>query len=327
MITTTESILRRLRGSHLALLIALDDNGSLRKAADQVALSQPGATKALHEIERMIGETLFVRSPRGIVPNEFGRCVIRHARNLRGNMGALREELVALTRGSAGTLSVGAIMEAIPVWVVPVLAAMRGVQPDVTVEVWEEVSARLLTMLDERKLDLALTRVMGNAHPDVYDFSPLPVEGMCFIVDSAHPLADAPDVQFRDIAGDFWVVAQAHLSNRLLLEQIFEDEDLAFPTHAIEASSTFAMLSLLRTGERTVALVPLAVARHFAEYGVIRILPIVIQQQRQPYGIVTRRGAILSRTAQTFVDICMQRLSERDDETVNPASVPSTYVA
>jgi DNA-binding transcriptional LysR family regulator len=313
MITTIESLLRRLRGSHLALLIALDDHGSLRRAADQVALSQTGATKALHEIERMIGETLFVRSARGVVPNELGHSIIRHARNLRASIGALREELVALTRGSAGTLSVGAIMEAIPVWVVPVLGSMREVQPNMTIEVWEDNSPALLSMLDARTLDLALARLMGSAHSDLYDVIPLPVEGMCFIVDATHPLADAPNVQFHDIAQGPWVVAKAPLPNRVLLEQIFEDEDLGFPAHAIEASSSFAMLSMLRTGERTVALVPLAVARHFAEYGVIRILPIPIQQQRQPYGIVTRRGAVLSRTAQTFIDLCVQRLGHWDE--------------
>lgn len=71
MITSIDAILRRLRGNHVALLIALDDHGSLRKAAQQVSLSQPATTKSLREIEAMFGTELFARSPRGIVPNEL----------------------------------------------------------------------------------------------------------------------------------------------------------------------------------------------------------------------------------------------------------------
>jgi DNA-binding transcriptional LysR family regulator len=311
VITSIDAILRRLRGSHVALLIALDDHGSLRKAAQQVSLSQPAMTKSLREIEALFGAELFARSPRGIVANELGRCVIRHARALRSEIAALRDELAAIMRGGGGTLAIGAVMGSVPVWLTPILKALREVQPDISVEVWEDNSARLLSMLDQRLLDLVIGRPNVSVHPEAYEFVPLEVEQVCLVVDGADALARARNVELAELAGNPWIVPQATLPMRSLLEQLFDDAQLPFPRYAIETSSTFATLSLLRSGAGTIALMPLKVAQYFAEHELVAVLPIAIERRGPPYGIATRRGATLTQPVQQFIDLCRQR---RDQE-------------
>jgi DNA-binding transcriptional LysR family regulator len=289
-------------------LIALDDHGSLRRAAQQVSLSQPATTKSLREIEAMFGTELFARSPRGIVPNELGRCVIRHARAVRSEVGALREELAAIMRGSGGTLAIGAVMGAVPTWLAPTLKALREVQPHLSVEVWEDNSASLLSMLDQRVLDLVLGRPSVSVHPEAYDFIPLAVEEVCFVVDGAHALARASELSLHDIATNPWIVPPAHLPMRSLLEQLFEDDGLAFPAYAMETTSTFATLSLLRSGDGTIGMMPLPVARYFADCGLIGVLPIKVERTGTPFGIATRRGTTLTQPVQMFIDLCIARI-------------------
>jgi DNA-binding transcriptional LysR family regulator len=313
VITSIDAILRRLRGSHVALLIALDDHGSLRKAAQQVSLSQPAMTKSLREIEAMFGAELFSRSPRGIVANELGRCVIRHARAVRSEISALRDELAAIMRGGGGTLAIGAVMGSMPVWLTPILKALRDVQPDISVEVWEDNSARLLSMLDQRLLDLVIGRPSISVHPEAYDFVPLEVEEVCLVVDGADALARAETIELADLVGNPWIVPQAALPMRSLLEQLFDDAQLPFPRYAIETSSTFATLSLLRSGAGTIGLMPLKVARYFAEHTLVKVLPLQIERRGPPYGIATRRGATLTQPVQRFIDLCRERRDERKD--------------
>ncbi|MDR5758907.1 LysR family transcriptional regulator [Caballeronia sp. LZ035] len=307
MITSIDAILRRLRGNHVALLIALDDHGSLRKAAHQVSLSQPATTKSLREIEAMFGAGLFARSPRGIVPNELGRCVIRHARAVRSEIGALRDELAAILRGGGGTLAIGAVMGSMPEWLTPILRSMREVQPDISVEVWEDNSSRLLSMLDQRVLDAVIGRPSISVHPDAYDFLPLEIEEVCFVVDGGDALARAKKVKLAELAGNPWIVPQAALPMRSLLEQLFDDAGVPFPRYAIETSSTFATLSLLRSGPGTIALMPLKVAQYFEEHGMMAVLPIKVERRGAPYGIATRRGATLTQPVQRFIELCMAK--------------------
>lgn len=313
MIISIEAILRRLRGGHIALLIALDDHGSLRRGAQQISVSQPAATKSLHEIEAIFGAELFERSPRGIVPNELGRCAIRHARAMRATLASLRDELAAIMRGSGGTLAIGAVMGAVPVWLTPTLRALREVQPHVSVEVWEDNSTRLLAMLDERVLDLVLGRPNVSMHPETYDFIPLAIEQICFVVDGNDPLAHRPDVGLSDIAGNPWIVPQAHLPMRSLLEQIFEEADLPFPLYGTETSSTFATLSLLRAADGTVGVMPFLVAEYFAKFGLIAILPIKINKTGAPYGIATKIGATLTQPVQMFIKLCREHMALSDN--------------
>lgn len=64
-------------------------------------MSQPGASKALREIESIFGVELFVRTNRGLEPNTAGHCVIRYARLFQSDMAHLRDDLLGVMRGSA----------------------------------------------------------------------------------------------------------------------------------------------------------------------------------------------------------------------------------
>jgi molybdenum-dependent DNA-binding transcriptional regulator ModE len=67
LIPSQGSIADHLRLKQLRLSIVLDGRGSLHKAAEQIAISQSGATKALREVESLLGIPLFEREPKGLM--------------------------------------------------------------------------------------------------------------------------------------------------------------------------------------------------------------------------------------------------------------------
>ncbi|CAM2139033.1 LysR family transcriptional regulator [Pararobbsia alpina] len=314
MLPSIHSIMRRLRGHHLALLIALDETGSVRKAATQMALSQPAITKALREIETTFGTELFVRSSRGIAANEVGRSVIRHARLIRSELGDLREEIAGILRGSGGTLAVGAVMGAIPTWMTPALRMLRDRQPDISVEVSEDTSARLLGMLDQRALDVVLGRPNVSMHTEAYDFVPLAAERLEFVVGANSPLASRKRVQLRELADLQWIVFSAQMPMRLVLEQVFDDAGIDFPAHALETSSTFATVSLLRSDDQMVAMMPSMVASYFETSGLLKVLPLQVNRTSVPFGIVTRKGAPHSQPVEAFIECCVSLMHDQGVE-------------
>lgn len=135
-------------------------------------------------------------------------------RAVRSEIGALRDELAAIMRGG-GTLAIGAVMGSMPVWLTPVLKFLREVQPDISVEVWEDNSAQLLSMLDQRLLDLVIGRPSISVHPEAYDFIPLEVEEVCFVVDGADPLAREAHLTLADLGGNPWIRAASHATDAL----------------------------------------------------------------------------------------------------------------
>ena len=301
MLPSLTTIISRLRLKQLRLLIALDEFGSLHKAADAVAITQPGATKALHEIESTLGSTLFERTPKGLVPNDLGRCVIRYARLIHTDVAHLREEMLGIMQGHGGRLSVGVIMGAVPV-LVECLARLRAKQPQLSVEIVEDTSARLLALLDEGRLDLAICRTSVSKHPAAYDCRLRDQEPLIVVANTQHPFAGRDSLALSELADSPWVVFPVNMPMRLTLEREFREAGLNFPTYPIETSSTFTTLSLLLQDPHLVAVMPVDVAQMAVTHGMLVRLPLVLKSRSEPYEIVTRQGVALTAPTQLLID-------------------------
>ena len=89
----TEQLLNRLRMRQIALLLAIDEFRTLHAAAQQLGMTQPAASKMLHELEEALGETLFDRIGRGLTLNPAGQAVLNTFRGMRNSMAVLSREL------------------------------------------------------------------------------------------------------------------------------------------------------------------------------------------------------------------------------------------
>lgn len=300
MLPSLNSIISRLRLKHLRLLVALDDHGSLLKAAEQVALSQPGATKALQEIELALGAPLFARTNRGLEPNDLGHCVIRYARLINTDLAHLREEMVGILHGHGGRLSIGVIMGAVP-FMTEALTGLLERQPTLSVEIVEDTSARILHLLDEGRIDLAICRTSISERPELYDSVNVRNEELAVVANAAHPLATARRLDLSDLANFRWIVYSASMPMRLLLEREFHEAGLRFPLNLLETTSAFTTLSLLQRNPSMVALLSIDVAQFCTRFGMTRILPLSLRSRSEPYYLVTRRDRALSSVGKLFV--------------------------
>ncbi|WP_397453734.1 LysR family transcriptional regulator [Pseudomonas sp. NA-150] len=289
MTPSLNSIISRLHVKQLRLLIALDEHGSLLGAAKQVALTQPGASKALHEIETTFGTPLFMRTNRGLEPNDVGRVVIRYARLIQTDLAHLREEIIGIMRGQGGRVSVGTIMGAVPL-LTSAISSVIADNPEMSVEVVEDTSASLLSQLDAGRLDMAICRTTISPTPYLYESVAFVDETLAVIASTKHPFAYAGRLTLKDLVDYRWVVYRANMPMRLLLEREFLEAGLRFPLHLLETTSAFATLSLLQKNPTFVALVSTDVANFCAGYSFTTTLPLAINSRSEPYELVSRKG-------------------------------------
>jgi len=296
-----QSISARLRFKQLVFLIALDEAGSLHQAAEQLAMTQPAATKMLHEIEVTFDARLFVRSKRGVQPNELGRCVLRYARLLQSDLAHLREEFTGVLTGKGGRLRVGAIGGALPAVVVPALTLLRESQPALSVNLREDTSAGLLSALDEGRLDLAICRITIAMQPERYAYEMLRDERVAVAVGPRHPLVHQSHVTLAELAGLNWILYPSLMPLRNLLEREFQEAGLPLPEHTTETSSIFVTMLLLQEPNHPVALLTAENMDLCVRHGLAHRLPLEIRSRTESYGIVTRRDTVLSPAAHLMV--------------------------
>src|SRR3954447_9215481 len=103
----TDRIGRRLKLHDLHVLMTVAETGSMGRAAERLAVSAPSVSKAISDIEHVIGVRLLDRTPKGVEPTAYGRALLRHS---TGAFDELRQGIKAiesLSDPSIGEIRIG----------------------------------------------------------------------------------------------------------------------------------------------------------------------------------------------------------------------------
>lgn len=133
--------------------LAISENGSLNKAAEALAISQPTLSRKLLAMEKHLGQTLFDRSTQGLQLTQFGIGLLEESERMQ----ASAERLQRLADGQGQALS-GRIRlstdELIALHYLPkILPSFLDNYPELSVEL--DVSNRA-SSLDKRDADIAI---------------------------------------------------------------------------------------------------------------------------------------------------------------------------
>ena len=69
---------RRLKLQDMHILLAAVESGSMAKAAEHLAISQPVVSRAIASLEHTLGVRLLDRSRSGVEPTLYGRALLTH---------------------------------------------------------------------------------------------------------------------------------------------------------------------------------------------------------------------------------------------------------
>src|SRR5215212_1868538 len=133
--------------TRMRLLVEIERQGSLSRAARAIGIGQPSASQHLRLLETAAGQRLVERNGRGSRLTESGRILAARAAEALAALGAAEEELAELAGLQRGTIHVGA-STAPGVYLLPqALACFRRDYPEVTVEVEIAASGDILRRL------------------------------------------------------------------------------------------------------------------------------------------------------------------------------------
>jgi DNA-binding transcriptional LysR family regulator len=172
----------------LEYFVAVAEEASFTRAAERVHVAQPGVSAQVRRLESELGQQLLDRSGRSVRLTEVGTAVLPFARAALDAVANARpavDELAGLIRGQ---VTVGMVSGcALPI-LAELLASFHQAYPGVSIALTEQNSDRLIELLKDNQLDLALIGAAGDATADVQT-SVILEEELVALVDSSHPLA------------------------------------------------------------------------------------------------------------------------------------------
>lgn len=296
---TTPQLMNRLRMRQVALLLAVDELGTLSAAAGHMGLTQPAATKMLNELELALGQRLFDRVGRGLRRNEAGERVTGFFRSIRGSVEALNQELEAVRRGGAGKLAIGSIMAASPGRLTRALLDLKHEFPLASMEIAVDTSDRLLAQLREGVLEVVVGRLAPVAGVDCV-FRRIDDEALAVIAANQHPLARRRKLPFEALLDYSWVLQPQGSPMRDLVDNEFRHQHAASPRGLIETGSILTTINLVRSSQM-LGVIPEAVARGHADHGMVITLPYRFRHTLEAYGSIVPRDRPKSALAARFL--------------------------
>lgn len=286
----------RLKTRQLMLLTAIGDEGNIHRAAETLNMSQPAASKLLKDLEDMLGVALFERQPRGMRPNWYGETMIRHARIALSSLKEAGQEVDALKSGLSGQVSLGAITSPALSLVPQAIMAIARENPQLRVELHVESSDVLIEFLAQGKIDIMIGRLCEGQDNGNLHYEKLAKEPVAAVVRPGHPLLNVPGLDLAAVEKCPWIVPPAGSVLRNRFDLMFCEAGLAPPTQLIETASLLFVTKMLQQTD-FIAAVPTEVARYYATYGLVAVLPMRLSCSMDAFGLITRNDWLLSPAA------------------------------
>lgn len=93
----------------LQYFITLAECQHMTRAANSLMVSQPSLSNTLSRIEKELDVKLFDRQGRNIVLNDYGKVVLKHAKNIFRELDNIHTEIDALKHAQDNTITIGSV--------------------------------------------------------------------------------------------------------------------------------------------------------------------------------------------------------------------------
>jgi DNA-binding transcriptional LysR family regulator len=226
----------RLKIRHLVLVDALASASSIAQAAERLHVTQPVVTRALQDLEALLGVVLFERSSRGIAPTVFGTTFTGHARTVLAQLRAAAEHVAALGEGSAGTVTVGTHLAGSNLLLPLAIERVKRAAPELNVIVRESNPGALVADLLAGAVDLIVGRLTSLDATERLRQEPLYAEPVRLVARAGHPAGQPPGRELADLMGYPWVVPVTETALRRELEDVFLRAGLPLPADRVECT-------------------------------------------------------------------------------------------
>ncbi|SDK11742.1 pca operon transcription factor PcaQ [Billgrantia gudaonensis] len=227
----------RIKLRHLQAFLEVARQRSFARAADRLAITQPGMSKTIRELEEILEASLFERTARGVALTQAGLTLLRHAGPA---LRALEEGIGAVGGSGQGArwLNVGAL-STVESRLLP--EAVRRFQadgpPGVGINVVSGPSAFLLSRLRRGELDLVVGRMTEAREIRDLAFEHLYYERLLLVVRAGHPLAGVDPLPAEALVAHPWILPPPQTTLRQQVDSFCVRHALALPETLLETLS------------------------------------------------------------------------------------------
>lgn len=182
----------------LRTFVEVARQGGFTRASHALRVTQPAVSRTVKALEERLGTPLLVRERRRVTLTEAGRLVLERAQGILDALQVIEDEVVDLTSLRRGRLRLGLPPILSVSAFAPLLAEFHRTYPGVQLDLREEGSREIETLVLRREIDVGA--VVLPTDEQAFATMPFAREKLRVVLHPAHPLGGRRAIALAELA-------------------------------------------------------------------------------------------------------------------------------
>ncbi|MEO0400255.1 MAG: LysR family transcriptional regulator [Pseudomonadota bacterium] len=291
---------------HLRYFVAVAEEGSFRKAADRLNISQPPLGRQIQKLENELGALLFERTRHGVVLTASGAELLVHARRILENCHQAAAQVSLVNSGLVGSLNCSFADEFAYGALTPFLVEFHDKFPDIELQTRMESSTEIVASVEAGVCDVGFVFFPLPATASGIEIEIAPPMPLIVAVNDRHPLADQQAASIADFRNDTILCGDVTALTPFMLQvtSLFKKAKVA-PRLLKGITPMEFRLDMVAAGAGVVITTP---QRRRPNNDSVRYIDLVDDGAAVSGGVIWRRGADRRQSVGLFLEMARGRI-------------------
>jgi DNA-binding transcriptional LysR family regulator len=317
----------------LRILKAIAAEGSFKRAADSLYVSQPAVSLQVQNLERQLDVPLFDRGGRRAQLTEAGHLLLSYGDRILALCQETCRAIEDLQNLQGGTLIIGASQTTGTYLMPKLIGLFRHQYPDVAVQLHVHSTRRTCWSIVNGQVDLA---IIGGEVPlelqTSLDIEPYAEDELALVLPVFHPLAQKETVQREDLYRLNFITLDAQSTIRKVIDQILvrSNIDPRLLKIEMELNSIEAIKNAVQSGLGA-AFISVSAIEKELKLGVLKRVMVENVVVKRTLSLILNPNRYRSKASEIFIAEILPKLSTMNAnlEFLNslPPEIPPEVVA
>lgn len=211
----------------LRILRAIAIEGSFKKAAESLYLSQPALSLQIKNLEKKLNFTLFERQKNTVKLTDSGQLLLRYGNRILGLCEETYRALLDLRNLQSGTLIVGASQTTGTYLVPRLIGLFRQRYPQVTIQLQVHSTRRVAWAVANGQIDIG---IIGGAIPyelnDILKITPYAEDELALILPKSHSFSEVTKIKKDDLYSLQFITLDKNSTIRRVIDDILQQNEI-----------------------------------------------------------------------------------------------------
>ena len=286
----------------LRILKAIAAQGSFKKAADLLYVTQPAVSLQIQNLEKQLEITIFDRGGRKALLTEGGKLLLEYCERILNQCDEACKAIEDLNSLKGGTLIIGASQTTGTYLMPRMIGLFRQKSPDVSVQLQVHSTRRTGWSVANGQIDLA---IIGGQLPsdleNLLEVIPYATDELALVLPTKHPLANKKELLKEDLYKLNFVTLDSQSTTRKVVDKLLKDSGLDIQRLKIEMelNSLEAIKNAVQSGLGVSFLPVVSIERELAGGSIYKPYLADLEVKRE-LKLITNPSRYTSRASEVF---------------------------